>query len=85
MSKRFRNIHPGDMTKLQRIVDFLSQHSDEFAYRVADSIEEPVAREAANILIGRSNNQDPEYRAFVGDLTESVNSLNRKLMGMAVA
>jgi hypothetical protein len=85
MSKRFRNIHPSDMTKLQRIVEFISQHSDVFARRVADSIEEPVAREAANILVGRSNNQDPEYQAFASELTKSVNSLNRKLMGMAVA
>lgn len=85
MSKRFRVIHPSDMSRLERIVELMSQHAEEFARRTADAIQEPVAREAAEILVGRSSNTDPEYMSFLSELRSRVYSFNRKLGGVAVA
>jgi hypothetical protein len=85
MSNRFRVIHPSDMSRLERIVELMSQRAEDFARRTADAIQEPVAREAADILVGRSNNTDPEYLEFVSDLKNRVDAFNQKFSGAAVA
>ena len=86
MSERFRVIHPSDMSRLERIVELLAQNADDFARKTADAIHEPVAREAADILVGRSNNADTEYGQFIAELRDRVHAFNNKLAGhLAVA
>jgi hypothetical protein len=79
MSKKFRGIRPEDMTKLQQIIDMMSRGSVSYARRIADSIEEPIARNVAEILLDRALRASPEDRDFANRLTEETMALAHKL------
>ena len=71
MSKQFRGIRPEDMTKLQQIAEMMSRGSVKYASMIADSIDESVAREVADILVRRATDPGTEFEAFARDLETS--------------
>lgn len=79
MGKQFRGIRSEDMTKLQNIIEMLSRSSSSYAAKIADSIDEPVARAVADILLNRTQNPPGDYRAFAAELTNETNALVEKL------
>ncbi len=79
MSKQFRGIRPEDMTKLQQIAEMMSRDSEFYARKIADSIDESVAREVAEVLVKRANSPSREYRDFAKELSKSTTKLMRKL------
>lgn len=79
MGKQFRGIRPEDMTKLQQIAEMMSRDSEFYARKIADSIEESVAKEVAEVLVKRSVKPSREYRRFADDVSKSTNDLLRKL------
>jgi hypothetical protein len=85
MSKRFRAIHPSDMSKLERIVELMSRDAKRFAMGTADAIQDPIAREVADTLVGRARSSDSEVLGLVAELRHRVGAFNENLAGMAVA
>lgn len=79
MSKQFRGIRPEDMTKLQQIIAMMSRGSVTYARRIADSIDEPVAHEVAQVLVGADRNAPREYREFAEELKTTTTRLARKV------
>ena len=79
MGKQFRGIRPEDMTKLQNIIEMVERGSSSYAAKIADSINEPVARGVADILLNRAKNPPGDYRAFATELTNETNALVKKL------
>ncbi len=79
MSKQFRGIRPEDMTKLQQIVEMMSRGSGTYARKIADSINEPVAREVAQVLVGADSNAPATYRQFAEELRVTTTRLASKL------
>ena len=85
MSKKFRGIRPSDMSKLERIVELTSRHADRFAAGTADTIVDPLAREVANILIGRSVNGSQDFSDFIDYLRHRVKAANGRIIESSVA
>lgn len=79
MSNEFRGIRPEDMTKLQQISEMMSRGSDLYARKIADSIDEPVARKLADILVKRASHPERSYENFAAELTETTAALARKV------
>lgn len=72
MSGQFRGIRPEDMTKLQQIAEMMSRGVREYALRIANSIDERVAREVADVLVNRASNDRPDLEAFARELEDQV-------------
>ena len=67
MTNQFRGIRPEDMTKLLQIAEMSSRGSI-YASKIADSIDEPIAREVAEVLAHSASHPRPEVAAFAREL-----------------
>jgi hypothetical protein len=81
VSKQFRVIRPEDMTKLKQITKMALRGYVTYAAQIGESIDEPVAREVADALVGKTR-----PRAEVSEFAEELrqHAVSRDRLSVAV-